>query len=85
MRLLGKFISVREPNIRYLGLMTMSRIAQLVGGADYVKKYQATVLVSLKDDAACEFLFATIAMRRNRASSKVVTDHDIMLERDWNQ
>ncbi len=49
MRLLGKFISVREPNIRYLGLMTMSRLAQLEGGADSVKKYQATVLVSLKD------------------------------------
>jgi len=49
MRLLGKFISVREPNIRYLGLMTMSRLAQLEGSADSVKKYQATVLVSLKD------------------------------------
>jgi len=49
MRLLGKFISVREPNIRYLGLMTMSRLAQLEGSNDSVKKHQATVLVSLKD------------------------------------
>ena len=49
MRLLGKFISVREPNIRYLGLMTMARLAQLEGSADSIKKHQATVLVSLKD------------------------------------
>jgi len=49
MRLLGKFISVREPNIRYLGLMTMARLAQLEGSGQSVKKHQATVLVSLKD------------------------------------
>ncbi len=50
MKLLGKFISVREPNIRYLGLMTMAKLAQLDGGnAEGVKKHQATVLVSLKD------------------------------------
>ena len=49
MKLLGKFISVREPNIRYLGLMTMARLAQIEGSADGVKKHQATVLVSLKD------------------------------------
>ena len=49
MQLLGKFISVREPNIRYLGLMTMANLAQLEGSADAVKKHQATVLVSLKD------------------------------------
>jgi len=50
MKLLGKFISVREPNIRYLGLMTMAKLAQLDGGsAEGVKKHQTTVLVSLKD------------------------------------
>ena len=49
MKLLGKFISVREPNIRYLGLMTMARLAQIEGSAEGVKKHQATVLVSLKD------------------------------------
>lgn len=50
MKLLGKFISVREPNIRYLGLMTMAKLAQLDGGsAENVKKHQSTVLVSLKD------------------------------------
>lgn len=49
MKLLGKFISVREPNIRYLGLLTMARLAQLEGSSDSIKKHQATVLVSLKD------------------------------------
>lgn len=49
MKLLGKFISVREPNIRYLGLSTMAQLAQLEGSADAIKKHQATVLVSLKD------------------------------------
>lgn len=49
MKLLGKFISVREPNIRYLGLLTMAKLAQLDGTADSIKKHQATVLVSLKD------------------------------------
>jgi len=49
MRLLGKFISVREPNIRYLGLMTMAKLAKLEGSSEGVKKHQATVLVSLKD------------------------------------
>ncbi len=49
MKLLGKFISVREPNIRYLGLLTMAKLAQLDGTAESIKKHQATVLVSLKD------------------------------------
>jgi AP-2 complex subunit alpha len=49
MQLLGKFISVREPNIRYLGLMTMAKLAQSEGSVEGAKKHQATVLVSLKD------------------------------------
>ena len=49
MQLLGKFIGVREPNIRYLGLMTMAKLAKLKGSSDGVKKHQVTVLVSLKD------------------------------------
>ena len=48
MQLLGKFIGVREPNIRYLGLMTMAKLAKLEGSSDGVKKYQVTVLLSLK-------------------------------------
>jgi AP-2 complex subunit alpha len=49
MKLLGKFISVREPNIRYLGLLTMAQLAHIEGSAESIKKHQATVLVSLKD------------------------------------
>lgn len=46
--LLGRFISVREPNIRYIGLQTMARLAQLEGNED-IKKHESTVLISLKD------------------------------------
>jgi AP-2 complex subunit alpha len=46
---LGKFISIREPNIRYLGLMVMAKLAQIEGSVEGAKKHQATVLVSLKD------------------------------------
>jgi AP-2 complex subunit alpha len=49
MSILGKFISVREPNIRYLGLMIMAKLAQIEGSVDGAKKHQATVIVSLKD------------------------------------
>ena len=49
MKLLGKFISVREPNIRYLGLSTMAKLAQIEGSVEGAKNHQATVLVSLKD------------------------------------
>ena len=50
MRLLGKFISVREPNIRYLGLMTMARLANLHDvDKEQIKRHQQTVLISLKD------------------------------------
>ncbi|CAN0575418.1 unnamed protein product, partial [Laminaria digitata] len=37
----------QEPNIRYLGLEVMSRLARLEGN-ETAKKHQATVLMSLK-------------------------------------
>lgn len=46
---LGRFINIREPNIRYLGLETMSRIAQAEGTSDDIKAHQASIFVSLKD------------------------------------
>jgi len=46
--LLGRYISVREPNMRYLGLQTMARLAQLEGN-DAIKKHEATVLGNLRD------------------------------------
>ena len=36
--LLGKFISVREPNIKYLGLENMVRLAEVPAVADTVNR-----------------------------------------------
>jgi AP-2 complex subunit alpha len=47
--LLSKFINIREPNIRYLGLDMMSRLVGLDGTADAIRKQQATIFFSLKD------------------------------------
>jgi len=47
--LLGKFISVREPNIRYLGLENMTRMLLVADVADSIKKHQAQIITSLKD------------------------------------
>lgn len=47
--LLGRFISVREPNIRYLGLETMARMARIGGTLETIKKHQASIQFSLKD------------------------------------
>lgn len=68
MSLLGRFIAVKEPNIRYLGLETMSRLARLEGNAG-IKKHQSTVVVSLKD--------ADISMRRRALDLLfVMSDHE---------
>ena len=48
--LLGRFISIREANIRYLGLDTMARLSQEQPHTlDDLKKHQSTILFSLKD------------------------------------
>ncbi|KAF4319644.1 hypothetical protein BBO99_00006029 [Phytophthora kernoviae] len=47
--LLARFISVTEPNIRYVGLDSMYRMVRLDGDATGVKQHQETVLFSLKD------------------------------------
>ena len=46
---LGRFIMYEEPNIRYLGLDFMSRLAQLAGVSDKIKKHQDTIMASLED------------------------------------
>jgi AP-2 complex subunit alpha len=38
--LLGKFLSVREPNIRYLGLETMARLANRPGMHAVIQTHQ---------------------------------------------
>lgn len=48
--LLGRFISIREANIRYLGLDTMARLShQQPETLEALKKHQSTILFSLKD------------------------------------
>jgi len=48
--LLGRFISIREANIRYLGLDTMARLSQEQPHTlEDLKKHQSTILFSLKD------------------------------------
>lgn len=46
--LLGKFIAVKDANIRYLGLDAMGRLARLDGPAP-TQIHQSTVITSLKD------------------------------------
>ncbi|EFH48933.1 hypothetical protein ARALYDRAFT_352355 [Arabidopsis lyrata subsp. lyrata] len=45
---LGKFISVREPNIRYLGLENMTRMLMVTDVQDIIKKHQSQIITSLK-------------------------------------
>ncbi|KAK8615335.1 hypothetical protein V6N13_069110 [Hibiscus sabdariffa] len=47
--LLGKFISVREPNIRYLGLENMTRMLIVADVQEIIKRHQAQIITSLKD------------------------------------
>eukprot|EP00249_Psilotum_nudum_P016111 c25662_g1_i1 orf=510-3545(-) len=47
--LLGKFIAVREPNIRYLGLENMTRMLLVADVQDSIKRHQAQIITSLKD------------------------------------
>jgi len=47
--MLGRFLRVREPNIRYLGLSTMARLAHLEGTGDAIRKHQEVVLGCLKE------------------------------------
>ncbi|PPR89888.1 hypothetical protein GOBAR_AA30793 [Gossypium barbadense] len=47
--LLGKFIAVREPNIRYLGLENMTRMLIVADVQESLKRHQAQIITSLKD------------------------------------
>ncbi|KAL9252777.1 AP-2 complex subunit alpha-2-like protein [Drosera capensis] len=47
--LLGKFIAVREPNIRYLGLENMARMLMVTDMQDIIKRHQGQIITSLKD------------------------------------
>jgi len=47
--LLGKFITARETNVRYLGLEAMAHLASHEESLDYLRKHQQTVLLALRD------------------------------------
>lgn len=47
--LLGRFISSRETNVRYLGLDTMAHLAACVESLDPIKMHQDTIILSLRD------------------------------------
>ncbi|CAK0759184.1 hypothetical protein CVIRNUC_002678 [Coccomyxa viridis] len=47
--LLGKFISVREPNIKYLGLENMVRLAEVPAVADTINRHRQSIINSLQD------------------------------------
>ncbi len=53
MKHLSRFINIREPNIRYLGLEAMSRIAKLDGTSEEIRKQQAAILVSILCVCVC--------------------------------
>ena len=57
---LSKFINIKEPNIRYLGLDTMARMLDQEGCGDAIRKQQATIMLSMKD--------ADISVRRRALS-----------------
>lgn len=47
--LLGRFISIREPNFRYLGLDAMTKLANVSGSLASIKKHQEVIQASLQD------------------------------------
>ncbi|CAK4078316.1 unnamed protein product [Aphanomyces euteiches] len=48
-QLLARFISVSEPNIRYIGLDSMNRLVRQEGASEAIRQHKATVIFSLKD------------------------------------
>jgi AP-2 complex subunit alpha len=46
---LSRYVNIREPNVRYLGLESMTRMAVLPGTRDTILKQQKPILISLKE------------------------------------
>ncbi|GAB5368039.1 hypothetical protein AAMO2058_001283600 [Amorphochlora amoebiformis] len=49
-KLLGRFISLKEANVRYLGLDAMTKLARIEGMADKISNQMTTILFSLRKD-----------------------------------
>lgn len=48
-QLLGRFISSKETNLRYLGLETMAHLAACADSLEPIKRHQETIMMSLRD------------------------------------
>jgi len=47
--ILGRFISIKEPNFRYLGLETMTKLSHVNEALPQIRKHQSTIQFLLKD------------------------------------
>eukprot|EP00656_Telonema_subtile_P051160 TRINITY_DN6821_c0_g1_i1.p1 TRINITY_DN6821_c0_g1~~TRINITY_DN6821_c0_g1_i1.p1 ORF type:complete len:704 (+),score=253.92 TRINITY_DN6821_c0_g1_i1:193-2304(+) len=45
--MLGRFVSMKDSNFKYLGLEAMARLAKLPNGSDYIRRHQDTVVTEL--------------------------------------
>jgi len=75
-KILGRFISLKEANVRYLGLDTMTRLAGLDGIGEKISAQMTTILFSLRKDTdssirkrALDLLFVIC----NKENSRTVT------------
>lgn len=80
-QILGRFVAIRECNLRYLGLETMTKLALLPDALPVIRTHQATILTSLKDGdvsirkRALDLLFSMC----DKASAAVIVDELLKL------
>eukprot|EP00505_MAST-04D_sp_SCG-Rhode-Island_P001696 Stramenopile-MAST_4_protein_1696 len=86
-QLLGKYISVREPNIRYLGLASMSKLAKFASETD-LDEHKSKILFSLKDGdisirkRALELVFAMCNASNAESIVEELLEHIVVAEFD---
>lgn len=74
--LLGRFISLKESNVRYLGLDAMTRLARLEGLSEIIAEQMTTILFSLhreQDSSIRKRALDLLFVICNKANSKKVT------------
>jgi len=85
--LLGKFISVKEANVRYLALETMAKLTGIFISSSFLKQHLQTILVSLRDPdisirrRALDLLFCLCDERMSREIVQELLDY--LLEDDF--
>ncbi|KAF5931089.1 hypothetical protein HYC85_031962 [Camellia sinensis] len=78
--LLGKFIAVREPNIRYLGLENMTRMLLVTDVQDIIKRHQSQIITSLKDP---DISTADFAMREELSLKAAILAEKFAPDLSW--